>query len=302
MEKKYYTLLIIPQKEGSIRKFSLSTTLFRSVVLFVIICTGVMAYLSYEFVDNRSALDELTRLQQIEIIQKEQIELLAGKVSDFQRKMEDLRQFDKKLRIMTNLENNRDDGQFLGVGGPVPEAGSSGDAASEMEDALIEKIHESMDQLLEEASFQTESFNELKEFLEKQKSVLASTPSIWPVMGWVTSEYGYRVSPFTGKREFHRGIDIATRIGEDVVAPADGVLAKAAYESDMGHMVVIDHGNGITTCYGHLLKKCEIKRGRKVSRGDLIGVVGNSGRSTGPHLHYGVRVNNVYVNPRKYLF
>lgn len=302
MEKKYYTLLIIPQKQGSIRKFSLSSTLLRCTVLFLVICAAVTAYLSYEFVGHRDTRDKLARLQQVETIQREQIQLLAGKVSNFQRKMEDLRQFDKKLRVMTNLEDSKDNGQFLGVGGPLPETNSVESAASRMEDALIEKIHESIDQLLEEASFQEKSFNELRSFLEKQKSVLASTPSIWPVMGWVTSEYGYRISPFTGKREFHKGIDIATRIGEEVVTPADGVVEKVAYESDMGNMVVIDHGNGLSTCYGHLLKKCEIKQGGKVSRGDLIGMVGNSGRSTGPHLHYGVRVNDVYVNPRKYLF
>ncbi|TFG38306.1 MAG: M23 family metallopeptidase, partial [Syntrophobacterales bacterium] len=159
-----------------------------------------------------------------------------------------------------------------------------------------------VDELLDEATYRESSFQELLDFLKEQKSILASTPSIWPVMGWVTSGYGYRTSPFTGKREFHRGIDISTKVGDPVVAPAKGTAVKVAKKSDMGNMITIDHGNGIVTSYGHLLKMSTIKRGQKVKRGDVIGYVGNSGRSTGPHLHYGICVSGIHVDPKRYLF
>ena len=108
--------------------------------------------------------------------------------------------------------------------------------------------------------------------------------------------------PFYGKRESHKGIDIATEIGSEVVTPADGVVVRVTQEKSLGNLVKIDHGNGMVTIYGHLLNKGDVKKDQKVKRGDVIGYVGNSGRSTGPHLHYSVCVNGVYVNPRRYLF
>lgn len=302
MEKNYYTLLVIPEKKSKIRKIKISSTFIGLVSVALAFCVLSAGYFAYEHVLNAKKIEELIRLRQISASQKEQIDLLAGKVSDFEETLSNLRQFDRKLRIITNLDNKSGDSQLLGVGGPVQEEKGMESRRMEMEDELINKVHKNIDQLLEEATFQESSFQELLNYLEEQKSVLASTPSIWPIIGWVTSEYGYRTSPFTGKREFHRGVDIAARIGEAVVAPADGVASKVSHESDMGNVITIDHGNGIVTCYGHLLKKSGIKRGQKVKRGDIIGYIGNSGRSTGPHLHYSVRVKGVLVNPRRFLF
>jgi murein DD-endopeptidase MepM/ murein hydrolase activator NlpD len=276
--------------------------------MFVKILTGAvvvalltLGYFSYDYVTIRGDAAELAELKRITTAQKEQIDLLAAKIDDFEKKMADIREFDKKIRVMTNIDNGRTNGQFLGMGGPSSTENMVESQIAATEKALINQIHKNMDQLLEEANYQEDSFKELFEFLKKQKSVLASTPSIWPVMGWVTSEFGYRISPFTGQREFHRGIDIATKMGEEILAPADGHVLKIAYEPDMGNMLQVDHGNGIVTCYGHLAK-IAVNRGRAIKRGDVVGAVGTSGRSTGPHLHYGIRVNGVYVNPKKYLF
>lgn len=301
MAKNYYTFLLIPEKQSSIRKFKLSGVLLK--VLVGIVATGFFAfcYCSYDYLRIKGDAAELAKLKRITTIQKEQIDLLAAKIDDFEKKMTDIREFDKKIRVMTNMESGRTNGQFLGMGGPSSTENMVESQIAETEKALIDQIHKNMDQLLEEANYQEDSFKELLEFLKKQKSILASTPSIWPVIGWVTSEFGYRISPFTGKREFHRGIDIATKMGEEILAPANAYVAKISYQSDMGNMLLLDHGNGITTCYGHLAK-IKAKQGRTVKRGEVIGVIGTSGRSTGPHLHYGVRVNGVYVNPRKYLF
>ncbi len=302
MKKNYYTFLIIPQKESSIRKFSLSSTFVKLASFAALVLVLSLVYFVWEHVENVGKIEELNRLRQVNAVQREQIDLLAGKVGEFEQKLSALRQFDKKLRIITNLDNKGENSQLLGVGGPSQDEGVVGSRVREIEDELIDQIHKNMDELLDEASFQESSFQELYNYLQEQKSVLASTPSIWPVMGWVTSRYGYRTSPFTGQREFHRGIDISARLGEPVVAPADGTVVKACRKSDMGNMMTIDHGNGIVTSYGHLLKMSAKKCGQKVKRGEVIGYVGNSGRSTGPHLHYGVRVNGIHVNPQKYLF
>ncbi len=125
-------------------------------------------------------------------------------------------------------------------------------------------------------------------------------PSLWPVLGRLTSSFGERLDPFNGEGAFHAGLDIAAAYGTPVRAPADGVIAKAGPASGYGREVIIDHGGGITTIYGHL-SAFALVAGQIVKQGQVIGYIGSAGRSTGPHLHYEVRVNNMPVNPHKYL-
>lgn len=301
MRKSYYTLLVIPQKRSSIRKVNVSGNLLKFVSLLIAIGFLSLIYFSYDYVQIKGKIGELGKLRQLSAVQKKHIDMLDSKVAEFGKKMTELKQFDKKIRIITNLEDERETGELLGMGGPISEEKRVEKKMADAEKVIIGRVHGNVDQLLEEADNQEESFRELLEFLKKQKSLLATTPSIWPVRGWITSEFGYRISPFTGEREFHRGIDIATRIGKDVVAPAGGVVIKVSKDPGIGNEVRINHGNGIITSYGHLLKFA-VKRGQRVERGDVIGYVGNSGRSTGPHLHYGVQVRDIYVNPRRHLF
>ncbi len=129
---------------------------------------------------------------------------------------------------------------------------------------------------------------------------LADAPTLWPVIGRVTSSFGEREDPFNGEGAFHAGIDIATSYGSAVRAPADGLIAMAGPASGYGREMVVDHGQGITTIYGHL-SGFAVTAGQQVKRGQVIGYVGSAGRSTGPHLHYEVRIRNTPVNPHKYL-
>ena len=169
-----------------------------------------------------------------------------------------------------------------------------------LREKMITGIREKIAKLNEDANDREKSFNELLIFLHEQKSIQAATPSIWPVKGWVTSEFGVRESPFRTGVEFHKGLDISTRFGKEVVAPADGLVIVSAYYQQDGNFVKIDHGRGLATGCAHL-SRMAVKQGMRVKRGDIIGYVGDTGRSTGSHLHYSVFVNNVPVNPRKYL-
>jgi len=127
-----------------------------------------------------------------------------------------------------------------------------------------------------------------------------SSPDLWPVEGQITGSFGERIDPFNGEGAFHSGVDIATNYGQPVLAPADGIVAFADFMGGYGREVVLDHGRGVTTRYGHLANFA-VAPGQHVRRGDVIGYVGLSGRSTGPHLHYEVRINDIPVNPHKYL-
>lgn len=127
-----------------------------------------------------------------------------------------------------------------------------------------------------------------------------SAPNLWPVEGPVTGSFGERIDPFNGEGAFHSGIDIGAVYGQPIIAPADGVVDFADFMGGYGRAIVLNHGHGITTRYGHL-KSFAVFPGQHVHRGDTIGYVGDSGRSTGPHLHYEVRINDIPVNPHKYL-
>ena len=157
-----------------------------------------------------------------------------------------------------------------------------------------------LDSLGKKVKAQEQEARALKSYFEDQQALLASAPSIWPVRGWVTSDYSVRLDPYTGERVMHEGIDIATAMGTPVRAPADGTVVFAGQAGGYGHVLVLDHGYGLKTRYGHL-QRIDVKVGEKVKRGQFIAAVGNTGRSTGPHGHYEVRVNGMADNPRKFI-
>lgn len=136
--------------------------------------------------------------------------------------------------------------------------------------------------------------------VERRQALAAATPSIWPVAGWLSSAYGTRPDPFTGSKDFHPGLDISADHGRSVQATADGVVESAEYHGSYGNLVVIDHGFGISTRYGHL-SRFGAMTGQRVRRGDIIGYVGSTGRSTSPHLHYEILVNGKLTDPLKLL-
>jgi murein DD-endopeptidase MepM/ murein hydrolase activator NlpD len=157
-----------------------------------------------------------------------------------------------------------------------------------------------LDDLDKKVKAQEQEARALKSYFEDQQALLASAPSIWPVRGWVTSDFSVRLDPYTGERVMHEGLDVAAAIGAPVRAPADGTVVFNGVEGGYGHVLVLDHGYGLKTRYGHL-SRIDVKVGEKVKRGQFVAAVGNTGRSTGPHLHYEVRVNGVADNPRKFI-
>ncbi|HUH66473.1 MAG TPA: M23 family metallopeptidase [Syntrophales bacterium] len=300
MPKDFYTFLIIPKKKSSAKKLTLSNKVLKGIALCVVGLVLASMYTYYDYLRIKRDKIELERLRRQTKEQKVQIDALVDKVNNFTMRMEELSQLDKNIRAMANVEDKRYKGQILGIGGSTKDETRTTSHVETDDRTVMAKIDQDIEQLSRDAVEQKNSFNELFRFLKKQKSILAATPSIWPVQGWVTSEFGYRASPLGGGREFHKGIDIATRIGVHVVAPADGLVSEVGYDRDIGHMVKIDHGYGVSTWYGHL-QRSAVRQGNMVKRGDVIGYVGNSGRSTGSHLHYTVVFNGIPVNPRKYL-
>jgi murein DD-endopeptidase MepM/ murein hydrolase activator NlpD len=303
MQNNFYTFLIIPQKKGPPKKITASRRLIKTLLVISAVTFILFIYFALDYSSIKRDKAEVLSLRELTETQKVEIDKMSEKIGQFEQKMADLQQFDEKIRLLAQEMNKKTRialkpstrknlAQILGVGGPMPE--------DEIRQSGVDRMTQHMDRLLEQANHQEESFRDLLEFLKKQKSILAYTPSIWPVRGWVTSEFGFRKSPFSGRREFHKGMDIATKLGKEVVAPADGIVSSVEREHDMGNTVQITHTNGLATSYGHLLKSV-VRKGQVIRKGDIIGFVGNSGRSTGSHVHYTVFLNGVAVNPRTYL-
>jgi murein DD-endopeptidase MepM/ murein hydrolase activator NlpD len=249
-------------------------------------------------------LAEKVSSQQAKITrQQTHIQQFANDIKDLKSELVALNQFEKKIRVIADIQDSDQQKGFFGIGGFIPEdleprSAMVGGAA--LDRPFLRRMHARIDQLETAASQQETAFETLLQYLEKQKSILNCTPSICPAKGWISSSFGYRKNPFTGRREMHRGLDIANHKGTPIIAPAEGVVTYVGRKGLLGNIVEINHGHGFITRYGHI-SKALTQKGQKVKRGEEIAQIGTTGRSTGPHLHYEVRLNGIQVNPQKYI-
>lgn len=306
MHKQRYTVVIFPGETIKPRKFQISKLLVHTVLIAFLVVFAGIASSSYFFTKNYIRLlgdtVELTELRRETKLQKIQVEKFSQQVKNFENSMSRLARFENKLRIITASENSpKSLDKNWGVGGPYGLTSHSFVTSLEKEvGAMVERLSIDLDLLTNQAKAQSISFQELEEEFKSQRSFLSATPSIWPVRGWVTSGFGYRKSPFTGLREKHEGLDIAVRQGSPIRAPADGVVILAGKEYGYGNMIELDHGYGYVTRYGHNSKHL-VKVGDKIRRGQTIALTGNTGRSTGPHVHYEILRNGIPVDPRNFI-
>ena len=178
--------------------------------------------------------------------------------------------------------------------------GAALNAASELSKVALSSPEDTFGVLRDLLQGLESRLSSVRNLVERREALAAATPSIWPAHGWLTGTFGGRSDPFTNEPAFHQGLDISTDKGQPVYATADGEVESAAYSGDYGNLVQIRHGFGLTTRYGHL-SAFHVKPGQKVSRGDIIGYVGATGRATGAHVHYEILANGKLVNPLQLL-
>jgi murein DD-endopeptidase MepM/ murein hydrolase activator NlpD len=266
------------------------------LVFFVVLFFWVLQ----DYHAMKTEMPQLAQLEKEKAQQKTQFLHLAQRIDQITQKMGELKEFDRKLKVMVNLETSEDEAQFEGVGGSDQTLLDPKYTMAKTHRELVDSMHRSLDNLEDEVALGEKDKIELHKFLENQQMLLASTPSIWPTKGWMSSRFGYRISPFTGKREFHKGIDICTRMSAPIVVPADGIVSNISWDRGYGRLLSVKHGYGLMTRYAHI-KEALVKKGQYVKRGEAVALVGNSGRSTGPHLHYEVHLNGLAVNPLRYI-
>ena len=244
--------------------------------------------------------NEISTLKKTVAEKEQQLRRLAVQVDTLQSRISTLANLELKIRTLAGARPSAHPA-FSGVGGSATDGVDPVDAAAKRHQDLAKYLTSQIERLDKVTAQRVDSVQSLLDILKAQRQILAVIPSIDPLDGGtITSGFGYRKSPFTGNREFHTGVDIADKLGSPVKATANGVVEFVGRDGGLGNAVIIDHGHGIETRYGHL-SKFRVKRGQKVTKGQLIGEVGSTGRSTGPHLHYEVRFNGIPMNAENYL-
>jgi len=289
MSAKKYTFLIIPEGSHRVRRLAMSRkALLNLLVLVAVVAVGLCGMTTHYVLINLDK-HELANLREENQTQRNELQRLVAGLEGLQREMTLLSQNDAKVRVMAQLTKPEPD-TLAGVGGP-PEVDSSDSFSG---------VQRKIDDMRRAIDMRRESQEEIQGFLNDQRSMLSAIPEGLPAKGWLTSSFGMRTSPFTGKPKFHEGYDIAARTGTPIYTTADGVVSKAETVPGYGKLVVVDHGYGYRTYYGHT-SKFYVRAGDRVKRGDLIAAVGNTGRSTGSHVHYEVRRNDVPINPKNFM-
>jgi len=304
--KKRIKIWFHSSSDSNIREISIHKLGLIFFLLLVMGAGGTLSYLGYDYYRlktisfNNNILTHTIDSQRSDIQnQRDQIQAFAKNIEVLKKQVDNLSKLESKVRLIADIKETNSSG-FIGIGG-IPENNLDQEIPLEARhNNLIREMHEQVSQTTLVAGQRALSLEDLIGQLDKKRNLLASTPSIRPVDGWITSKFGYRKSPFTGKKSFHAGLDISNKVGTKVITTADGKVSYAAPKAHFGNLVIIDHGYGRVTKYGHL-QKILVKRGQTVKRGEVIALLGNTGKSTGPHVHYEVRINGAPANPLKYI-
>ena len=293
MSRRYSTIIFVPHARAKFRKLRMSHRVLFSVLSFVATSLCLSTFFSYQYFTTLSQTQELSKLR------RENRELEAAN-EQFSRSVESLR-----TQIHSVEEKTRKLAIIAGV--PTLDAGAAGGVGGIRlnEPFPASAQRDEVDKMSFDSRRLTEDLNLLERKLTERSKILSSIPSIVPVRGILTDGFGGRRDPFTRERSTHAAIDISAPSGQPVRVPADGTVIEAKWANGYGNVVFVLHGadgytNGYTTRYAHL-SKFNVKPGQRVQRGAVIGFVGSTGRSTGPHLHYEVRLNNNPVNPLEYI-
>jgi len=276
IRKRKVTLLIIPYDHRRMWKFTISNFMLYGMV-FSILLIAIWA--------------SLVIVEEIRSFPLKQVnQFLIAELESIQKYLHLLDSRDQQMKLLLGIEDRGyQDGEK--------------EETEVKEDNVLSSpalVQSEFERIRQQAREYERSFRQIEELFKKQKSLLAATPSIWPTRGWVNSGFGLRISPFTGRWEMHEGIDIANNVGTPVVSTADGIVKFVGRYGGYGITLIIVHGYGYSTLYGHL-SQVRVRPGQRVKRHQVIALMGNTGRSTGPHLHYEIRINDKPVAPRHYI-
>ena len=309
------TLIVIPGDAGASRTFHIPSFVPKAAVVLTLALLYLGVFFGMDYLELHHTAARYRELSIEHEGVKSEIRIWVEKLSEVKRALKVVQNYTAQLDELTQIDtskiNNRtgigplNDSEFNALDLATTHAAQNQadevvPAGINIDELTFSPVLKQLTDIGNQAQRRTFEMQRLLSKLDKKRSLLSSIPSIYPVKGWVSSGYGYRISPFTGEKTRHRGIDIASAIGTPILAPANGVVIFSGRKENFGNFIMIAHGYGIVTRYGHNAHNL-VQPGQKVKRGDQIGTVGASGRTTGPHLHYEVWVNGHPSNPRKFI-
>jgi murein DD-endopeptidase MepM/ murein hydrolase activator NlpD len=286
MDKRYSTIIFVPHARAKFRKLKVSHRAIFSVISLVTSSLCLSAFFSVQYFTSLSQTHELTKLRRENRELQSANEQFSKSVESLRGQLHTVEDRTRKLAIIAGI-TTLDEQSTGGVGGVRDDLSSN-------------PYRDDVDKMSFRSRRVDRDLSVLEQRLVARDQLLSSTPSIAPVRGILTDGFGGRSDPFTGEQGTHNAVDISSAVGQAVRAPADGVVVKAEWANGYGNVIFISHGYGYSTRYGHL-SGYTVRPGDRVKRSDVIGYVGSTGRSTGPHLHYEVRLNNNPVNPLEYI-
>jgi murein DD-endopeptidase MepM/ murein hydrolase activator NlpD len=295
MAKKYLSLIICPHYKGKYKTYTLSKKALRTVLSLTVFALFLLTVFLVDYFTMNVTRQKYMELLEESLRYKDTIAQQKESIKEFKDNIEYFETYAKKLNVMAGLKSP-DVLKEVGLGGGSQNNSHQMNPVEPSQSLTLKDL----ERISKKAEGVERNLSQLVVFFENEKAILASTPTIWPTKGYLASPFGWRDDPFTGKRTFHRGYDIVTAVGNPIVATADGVVVRCKNDKIGGNTVVISHRGGYTTRYLHL-QKWLVKPGQKVKRGDTIGLVGSTGKATGPHVHYEVHVNGRPVNPYRYI-
>jgi murein DD-endopeptidase MepM/ murein hydrolase activator NlpD len=300
MAKRRWTVVFVPHGAEPSKIVEVSYGLIKMAVGGVALGLAAALLVGYATMARTADLSRTARLQSENTRLAQEIGELHGRLTTLADTITRISQRDAKIRVLANLDPIDPQVQAAGIGGPTlaprPILPSAGPAVRHSQEIRVD-----LNALIRRANLLASSFEEAKDSLASHSQRLAATPSIMPTQGWLTSAFSsMREHPILHIARPHEGIDVTAPMGSPIEAPAAGVVTDAGWESGYGNTVTIDHGYGVVTKFAHA-SKLLVKTGQRVSRGQRIALVGNTGLATGPHLHYEVHVNGRPVDPLRYV-
>lgn len=296
VDKRNYTLMIVPHRGNKVYRFQMPIRFVKACAatvsaLTIVTMAGLFHY-NNTINQAKAELDELQKLRSVNVAQAGQLNQLAKNTAILQEEMSRLNQLDSEVRRLLNKEESSGTSRSGVVRPGSPHSGEGGPVVRPNADELNNLVKD----MQVSAKVRGESLTKLRESLKERNARIAATPSIWPSEGVITSRFGWR----WGGSDWHPGIDVAADSGTPIVATADGVVVASGWNGGYGRQVVVDHGYGIATSYAHNSENV-VSVGQKVKKGQLVAYMGSSGFSTGPHVHYEVKVNGTAVNPAGFM-
>ena len=311
-----YTFVVIPDSKNSSKKYCVPYVMVKTLIICSFAMVTLFGYCITDYLRLRALRGNYGQILLENRNLKGEARILMSNLEDVKGSLKKVKEYTTKLSEITNLQT-----QSLSKHTGIGEIKKSGDVPSgrnmigtadnhtsghgvpmgiDFESLVFRPVFQRLNAIGMSANTSAFDLQKLISSLSQQKTLLASVPSLAPVDGWVTSGFGQRMSPFTGESMYHKGIDVAAPIGTPIYAPADGVVVFSGRKEGFGNFVMIAHGYGIVTGYGHNAQNL-VTSGQAIRRGEQVATIGQTGRTTGPHLHYEIWVNGRVVDPKRFI-